>query len=137
MMHPVSDRTLHNLATSQPASVSAAAAGSGDSSSASGATVTANDFLTLLVAEMQNQDPTAATDPNEYVNQLVNVNSLQQLVSINQTLTDAFDPTASSQGRVRSGMQSSSDAAGNLAAPPASAAAQRVAHALTAAQVPH
>jgi len=35
---------------------------------------------------MQNQDPTAQTDPNEYINQLVQVNSLEQLISINQNL---------------------------------------------------
>ena len=40
--------------------------GSGDTSSDS-ATISANDFLTLLVTEMQNQDPTADTDPNEYI----------------------------------------------------------------------
>jgi len=38
---------------------------------------------------MKNQDPTATTDPNEYVNQLVQVNSLQQLISINETLQKA------------------------------------------------
>jgi len=63
--------------------------GAGDSSSASSATISANDFLTLLVTEMKNQDPTANTDPNEYINQLVNVNSLEQLISINQTLSTA------------------------------------------------
>jgi flagellar basal-body rod modification protein FlgD len=57
------------------------------------ATISSNDFLTLLVTEMQNQDPTAATDPNEYINQLVNVNSLEQLISINQTLTTATSVT--------------------------------------------
>ena len=63
--------------------------GSGDSSDSS-ATISANDFLTLLVTEMQNQDPTSDTDPNEYINQLVQVNSLEQLIDINQTLsTDA------------------------------------------------
>ncbi len=47
-------------------------------------TITANDFLTLLVAEMKNQDPTQPTDPNAYITQMVNVNSLQQLIGINQ-----------------------------------------------------
>lgn len=61
----------------------------GNSSSTNPATISANDFLTLLVTEMQNQDPTANTDPNEYINQLVNVNSLEQLISINQTLSSA------------------------------------------------
>ena len=59
----------------------------GASSSGSSATISANDFLTLLVTEMQNQDPTADTDPNEYINQLVQVNSLEQLIDINQTLS--------------------------------------------------
>jgi flagellar basal-body rod modification protein FlgD len=59
--------------------------------------ISANDFLTLLVTEMQNQDPTADTDPNEYINQLVNVNSLEQLININQTLTtDLPSPSTSS-----------------------------------------
>jgi len=54
---------------------------------ASSSTITANDFLTLLVAEMKNQDPTAPTDPNAYISQMVDVNSLQQLIGINQGIT--------------------------------------------------
>lgn len=77
---------------SQPSQNATDPSGSGGSSSA---TISANDFLTLLVTEMQNQDPTATTDPNEYINQLVNVNSLEQLISINQTLQSA---TGSSSG---------------------------------------
>ncbi len=61
--------------------------------SSDSATISANDFLSLLVTEMQNQDPTADTDPNEYINQLVNVNSLEQLISINQTLSTAMGST--------------------------------------------
>src|SRR5215469_3030976 len=53
-------------------------------------TISANDFLSLLVTEMKNQDPTAQTDPNEYVNQLVQVNSLEQLIEINENLTNAL-----------------------------------------------
>jgi flagellar basal-body rod modification protein FlgD len=59
-------------------------------SSSSAATISSSDFLTLLVTEMQNQDPTADTDPNEYISQLVQVNSLEQLISINQNLTTAL-----------------------------------------------
>jgi flagellar basal-body rod modification protein FlgD len=66
--------------------------GSSSSSTGDSATISANDFLSLLVTEMQNQDPTADTDPNEYINQLVNVNSLEQLIGINQTLTGDLGP---------------------------------------------
>ena len=49
--------------------------------------ISSNDFLNLLVTEMKNQDPTQPTDPNAYIQQLVGVNSLQQLISINQDLS--------------------------------------------------
>jgi flagellar basal-body rod modification protein FlgD len=62
-------------------------------SSTNEATITANDFLTLLVTEIQNQDPTTQTDPMQYITQLVGVNSLEQLVQINQTLTSATGST--------------------------------------------
>jgi flagellar basal-body rod modification protein FlgD len=61
--------------------------------------ITANDFLTLLVSELKNQDPTQPTDPNQYITQLAQVNSLQQLISINQgigTLDGALSGTSSS-----------------------------------------
>jgi flagellar basal-body rod modification protein FlgD len=72
--------------------------GTSSSSNASGdsATISANDFLTLLVTEMQNQDPPADTDPNEYIDQLVQVNSLEQLIGINQTLSTALGSTSAS-----------------------------------------
>lgn len=75
----------------------ASSTGQGGSADGSTATIAANDFLTLLVTEMKNQDPTANTDPNEYVNQLVQVNSLQQLISINETLQKAVTPTTGTQ----------------------------------------
>lgn len=78
--------------SAHPADSSSGAATPADSS----ATIGANDFLTLLVTEMQNQDPTASTDPNEYVNQLVSVNSLEQLIQINQTLQGAAASTGQS-----------------------------------------
>jgi flagellar basal-body rod modification protein FlgD len=55
--------------------------------------ITSSDFLTLLVSELKNQDPTQPTDPNAYITQLVGVNSLQQLISINQDLTPSTSST--------------------------------------------
>ncbi len=72
--------------------------GSSSDSSSDSATISANDFLTLLVTEMQNQDPTADTDPNEYIDQLVQVNSLEQLIDINQTLSTDVGSTSTSSG---------------------------------------
>lgn len=62
--------------------------GNSAANAAAGASdITSNDFLTLLVSELKNQDPTQPTDPNAYIQQLVGVNSLQQLIQINQGLT--------------------------------------------------
>jgi len=102
---------------------------SGDSSTA-GATISANDFLTLLVTEMQNQDPTADTDPNEYINQLVNVNSLEQLISINQTLTTAMGgstSSSSSQSTAATGVASTSQNVSSASHAPTSATAAHAA----------
>jgi flagellar basal-body rod modification protein FlgD len=72
---------------------------------------------------MKNQDPTADTDPNEYINQLVNVNSLEQLIQISQTLTtDLGSTTASSSGAATTG--ASTSAVSSLTGAGASAQAQ-------------
>jgi len=108
------------------AAVSGAAATADDASTSTGsaAGITANDFLTLLVTEMQNQDPTAQTDPNEYINQLTQINSLEQLISINQNLETvlgaAASPTTSSvpsNGVMGSFPDASGSAQGNSAMP--------------------
>jgi flagellar basal-body rod modification protein FlgD len=140
-------------------SVNPQAAASTSSSASDSATISANDFLTLLVTEMKNQDPTANTDPNEYINQLVQVNSLEQLISINQTLTSdttatpasgiVRDPTTSQVGSALNATQPAATATstvpaaqqgvagsaqvvqGNLAVHGSNPAAQRVAESLT------
>jgi flagellar basal-body rod modification protein FlgD len=81
-----------------PMASTSTATGSTESSSSSSASISANDFLTLLVTEMQNQDPTANTDPNQYINQLVSVNSLEQLIDINQNLSTAVGSSTASPG---------------------------------------
>lgn len=97
--HPMTagQALTRNAATPMASSTSGANSSSSSSdSSDSSATISANDFLTLLVTEMQNQDPTADTDPNEYIDQLVQVNSLEQLIDINQTLSTDVGSASSS-----------------------------------------
>jgi flagellar basal-body rod modification protein FlgD len=88
------DRVATALAPKSRQSVSANdATGTGNDTSGSNgtttdnSTITSNDFLTLLVTELKNQDPTQPTDPNAYIQQLVGVNSLQQLIEINKGLS--------------------------------------------------
>ncbi|MDE3188539.1 MAG: hypothetical protein KGM96_13575 [Acidobacteriota bacterium] len=121
--HPPS--AAHALKGASP--MSSSTSNTGSSSSTNAATISANDFLTLLVTEMQNQDPTANTDPNEYINQLVNVNSLEQLISINQTLSTAAGSgsgTTASGGVSQGTGASAENVSGMGAAPQARGAAE-------------
>jgi flagellar basal-body rod modification protein FlgD len=45
-----------------------------------------DDFLTLLITQMQNQDPLNPTDSVEYTAQLAQFSSLEQLSNVNQNL---------------------------------------------------
>jgi flagellar basal-body rod modification protein FlgD len=66
------------------------------STATSSSDITSSDFLTLLVSELKNQDPTQPADPNAYISQLVGVNSLEQLIQINSGLTTIETPTTTS-----------------------------------------
>ena len=79
----------------QPANVSARNAASTrattgtsstTSSSSSAASSIGSTFLSLLSTELQNQDPTAPVDSTAMVGQMISLNQLDQLISINQTL---------------------------------------------------
>jgi flagellar basal-body rod modification protein FlgD len=131
-------QALTGKAATPTANDAAGTTGTSNTNSSSGAssnsaTISANDFLTLLVTEMQNQDPTATTDPNEYINQLVNVNSLEQLIGINQTLTTDLGPPPSSTGNGATGKDAGTTTGPAGTSAPAAAAAANRAHAPGAA----
>src|ERR1700760_334923 len=56
-----------------------------------------NDFLTLLMAEMKNQDPTQPMDPSQMVSQLATVSEVGQSVQTNTTLASLLTATSLSQ----------------------------------------
>ena len=70
---------------------------SSTSSSSSTATGLGNPnlFISLLTAQLQAQDPLNPMSPQDMVSQLTEVSSLQELVSINQTLTNISNGTTS------------------------------------------
>lgn len=55
-------------------------------------------FLTLLVSQLQNQDPLNPTDSNEFVSQLTGFSQLEQLMNINANTTPAPAATAADTG---------------------------------------
>lgn len=90
------DLTAAASKVAQSALVGASSPAAASAATATGTNISSNDFLTLLVTEMKNQDPTQPTDPNAYVQQLVGVNSLQQLIAINKDLTSVTTGTSGS-----------------------------------------
>ena len=82
---------------------------SGSSSSTSSSTDSlGTTFLSLLVQELQNQDPTAPMDSTQMVGQMISLNQLDQLTSINQTLSNAYGSSATTSGSSTSGSTSGS-----------------------------
>jgi flagellar basal-body rod modification protein FlgD len=86
---PAVGTALAPAATSSMASAKPAASGTAQST-----TQTANSaeqtFINLLVTELQSQDPTSPMDPTTMVGQMFQMNQLQQLIDINQTLSTAL-----------------------------------------------
>ena len=70
--------------------VSGAAASGSTTPPASNSTTSSTDqlasestFLKLLVAQLQNQDPSSPSDPTQFVGQLTQYSELEQLININ------------------------------------------------------
>lgn len=55
--------------------------------------VSSADFMKLLIAQLQNQDPTSPVDNQAFVTQLATFNSLEQLVDINSNVAKLLDRT--------------------------------------------
>jgi len=53
-------------------------------------------FLTLLVSQLQNQDPLNPTDSTQFVTQLTGYSQLEQLINIDQNTTPAAASTTDS-----------------------------------------
>jgi len=77
--------------------------GAGNSSMDSSLQSIESTFLTLLVQELQNQDPTAPMDSTQMVGQMISLNQLDQLASINQVVTNALGSAPAVVGGSTSG----------------------------------
>ena len=75
----------------KPLDSTTATSGSTSSSQSStyslGDELSTSSFMTLLSAELQNQDPTSPMDPTAFVSQLVQLNELQSTMQIQQAVT--------------------------------------------------
>jgi flagellar basal-body rod modification protein FlgD len=104
-MHVTSHYTLPPLVnTFDPGSITGLTqtinpkASTGSTTSTSSTTSSDGDlgttFLYLLATELQNQDPTDPVDSTAMVGQMISLNQLDQLISINQALTSPSSSTS-------------------------------------------
>ena len=73
-----------------------AATGTSSSSITKDAVMGKEDFLMLLVAQLQNQDPLSPDDPTEFTAQLAQFSSLEQLFSLNEGMENMVNSNANS-----------------------------------------
>ena len=100
MSSPISPVTYNQ--TQQPSGTSSSSSSSGANGNSAGATLggiapTEDTFLTLLVAQLKNQNPLSPTDSTQFVSELAQFSQLEQTMTINQnvgTLTQKFAPSA-------------------------------------------
>ena len=104
-----------SISSAKPATAKANAAGTTSASSSDSGNNSASGlgstFLSLLAQELQNQDPTAPVDPTAMVGQMISLNSLQQLIGINQTLSQDSSATPNSAAGVQPATTAASSAA--------------------------
>ena len=89
---PVTSSSSASGTSSSTSSTSAS-----NSAAAASATVDYNSFLKLLVAELQNQDPTSPADPTQYMSQLASFSAVGQTVQTNQKLDTMLTQSALQQ----------------------------------------
>jgi flagellar hook assembly protein FlgD len=75
---------------------SAAKNGSAGTGATSNSNSAEQTFMELLATELRAQDPTSPMDPTAMVGQMFQMNQLQQLIDINQTLSAALGGSAPS-----------------------------------------
>ncbi|THD49347.1 MAG: hypothetical protein E7774_01520 [Bradyrhizobium sp.] len=92
---------MSSVTATNPVGSSTASAAS--STAAATNSLSYNDFLTLLLAEMKNQDPTQPMDPSAMVSQLATVSQVGQAVQTNTTLSSMLTEASLTQAELAVG----------------------------------
>jgi flagellar basal-body rod modification protein FlgD len=70
---------------------------SGTGSAANSSTLGGTNFLTLMLAQLKNQDPTSPVDSNQFLNQLASLSTVQGITQLNTSFASLSSSLVSSQ----------------------------------------
>ena len=70
---------------------------SSTSSASNGVTLGGTDFLTLMLAQLKNQDPTSPVDSNAFLSQLASLSEVQGITQLNSQFTSLSNSLVSGQ----------------------------------------
>src|SRR5579862_2238151 len=90
MTNPIGSATMVN-----PSGTSASGSSSSSTSGIGGLTI--NDFLTLMTAQLQNQDPLNPTDSNQFLQQLSELSTVEGISQLNTSVSTLSNSMLSSQ----------------------------------------
>ncbi|HSZ07950.1 MAG TPA: flagellar hook capping FlgD N-terminal domain-containing protein [Steroidobacteraceae bacterium] len=97
--HAATPTNLPTTGTGTPTGSATTGTGSTSTSAASAATGTLGgaDFLTLMLAQLQNQDPTSPVDSNTFLTQLAQLSEVQGITSLNTSFSTLSNSLTSNQ----------------------------------------
>jgi flagellar basal-body rod modification protein FlgD len=79
------------------ATAAASSSGASAGGAAAGATLGGTNFLTLMLAQLKNQDPTSPVDSNQFLNQLASLSTVQGITQLNTSFGSLSTSLVSSQ----------------------------------------
>jgi flagellar basal-body rod modification protein FlgD len=86
-----------NYVAGASTSSSSGTTGTGATTAASAATLGGTNFLTLMLAQLKNQDPTSTVDSNRFLNQLASLSTVQGITQLNTSFASLSSSLVSSQ----------------------------------------
>ncbi|MFZ1245981.1 MAG: flagellar hook capping FlgD N-terminal domain-containing protein, partial [Azonexus sp.] len=96
--------SVTNTTSTTAADVFASINGTTKSSTSSTAAAAENKFLTLLITQIQNQDPLNPMDNAQITTQLAQLNTVTGIEKLNSTLTDLLSGYNETQGLQAAGI---------------------------------
>jgi flagellar basal-body rod modification protein FlgD len=107
--------TFFNQPSAMDSTSGATSSSDSSSSQTPSNTLDADSFITLLTTQLQAQDPLNPLDPNQMVDELTSMNTLQQIIQMREDLDAMLGTTQTSGGSASSPNGNTPGAANNSA----------------------